>query len=252
MERPARIGDVQLNLVVTMDPRFVHIKIRKRRIPFKKVAKRLGNCHPKHFLISVPKGPFTMKIKHNFQYRLYSIDVNSYHSQLHSLPFYSSTSQVTSIEMHTFFESGHELLHNPSQHIDRYRSDLFSVNHIQRHYHVLGSCPFDETLRNSRHHKIRSVIAKCHKSNAYTTNEEVHGIADTGSLRRIDIITFKPGETKGYILDPTIKFDSHQNQPEEVNLEKRAIHEPTIPYYKTSYKLKDIEVIGLMVGARGP
>ncbi|KAJ4438967.1 hypothetical protein ANN_14921 [Periplaneta americana] len=65
------------------------------------------------------------------------------------------------------------------------------------------------------HHKIRSVIATCLKSNGYTTYEEVHGIADTGSHRRIDIITFKHGETKGYILDPTIRFETYQNQPEE-------------------------------------
>ncbi|KAJ4429710.1 hypothetical protein ANN_21914 [Periplaneta americana] len=45
--------------------------------------------------------------------------------------------------------------------------------------HVLSSCPFGETLRNSRHHKIRSVIATSLKSNGYTTYEEVHGIADT-------------------------------------------------------------------------
>ncbi|KAJ4440293.1 hypothetical protein ANN_08432 [Periplaneta americana] len=74
---------------------------------------------------------------------------------------------------------------------------------------------------SSRHHKIRSVITTCLKSNGYTTYEGVHGIADTGSHRRIDI-TFKPGEIKGYILDPTIRFETHQNQPEEVNLEKRT------------------------------
>ncbi|KAJ4450329.1 hypothetical protein ANN_01749 [Periplaneta americana] len=113
--------------------------------------------------------------------------------------------------------------------------------------HVLGSCRFGETLRNSRHHKIRSVIATCLKSNGYTTYEEVQGIADTGSHRRIDIITFKPGETKDYILDPTIRFETHQNQLEEVNLEKSTIYEPTIPYYKTSYKLRDIDVIGSMI-----
>ncbi|KAJ4443689.1 hypothetical protein ANN_05364 [Periplaneta americana] len=62
--------------------------------------------------------------------------------------------------------------------------------------HVLGSCPFGETLRNSRHHKIKSVIATCLQSNGYTIYEGVHRIADTGSHRRIDIITFKPGETK--------------------------------------------------------
>ncbi|KAJ4433037.1 hypothetical protein ANN_15294 [Periplaneta americana] len=67
--------------------------------------------------------------------------------------------------------------------------------------HILSSRPFGETLRNSRHHKIRSLIATCLKSNGYITYEEVHGIADTGSLRRIDIITFKPGETDYQIRD---------------------------------------------------
>ncbi|KAJ4449195.1 hypothetical protein ANN_00592 [Periplaneta americana] len=87
--------------------------------------------------------------------------------------------------------------------------------------HVLGSCPIGKTLRNNRHHKIRSLITTYLKSNGYTTYGEVHGIADTGSLQHIVIITFKPGETKGYILDPTIRFETHQNQPEEVNPEKR-------------------------------
>ena len=117
--------------------------------------------------------------------------------------------------------------------------------------HVLGSCPFGETLRNSRHHKIRSTIARALQKNGYTTYEEVHGIAENGSVRRIDIIAFKPGASEGYIIDPTIRFESHIGQAEEVDAEKKCIYEPTIPYYKTSYKLLDIEVIGLMVGARG-
>ena len=29
------------------------------------------------------------------------------------------------------------------------------------------------------------------------------------------------------------------------------IYEPTVSYYKTKYKLQEIEVLGLMVGARG-
>ncbi|PSN52432.1 hypothetical protein C0J52_16240 [Blattella germanica] len=33
-------------------------------------------------------------------------------------------SQVTSIKTHTFFESDHEMLHNPSQHIDRSSSSV--------------------------------------------------------------------------------------------------------------------------------
>ena len=34
-------------------------------------------------------------------------------------------------------------------------------------------------------------------------------------------------------------------------MEKRAIYEPIIPYYKEKYHLSKIEVVGLMVGARG-
>ncbi|KAJ4451552.1 hypothetical protein ANN_03018 [Periplaneta americana] len=97
--------------------------------------------------------------------------------------------------------------------------------------HVLGSCPFGETLRNSGHHKIMSVIATCLKSNGYTTYEEVHGIADTGSQRRIDIITFKPGEKKKrYILDPTIRFETHQNQPEETFGKRTKEETSEMPY----------------------
>ena len=53
------------------------------------------------------------------------------------------------------------------------------------------------------------------------------------------------------ILDPTVRFETHADQPIEVNLEKINIYLPTIPYYKKKYKLQDIDVIGLMIGARG-
>ncbi|KAJ4452038.1 hypothetical protein ANN_03553 [Periplaneta americana] len=51
-------------------------------------------------------------------------------------------------------------------------------------------CPHGETLRNARHHKIKSEIAQafCHKG--YTTYEEIHGLSETGSCRRVDILAF--------------------------------------------------------------
>ena len=37
----------------------------------------------------------------------------------------------------------------------------------------------------------------------------------------------------------------------EVHKEKKTTYETTLSYYKTKYKLQEIEVLGVMVGARG-
>ena len=78
---------------------------------------------------------------------------------------------------------------------------------------------------------------------------EVHCINPSRSTQRIDILIYK--NEKSYILDPTIRFETVGNQPEEVNLEKKAHYDSVIPYFKDKYKLADINVIGLFVGARG-
>ncbi|KAJ9583579.1 hypothetical protein L9F63_022075 [Diploptera punctata] len=78
--------------------------------------------------------------------------------------------------------------------------------------HVLGACPFGESLRNIRHHTIRNMMA-----------EEVHGLATNGSNRRIDIIAFRPSSKIGMILDPTIRFETHSGQPEEVDSKESHI-----------------------------
>ncbi|KAJ4436933.1 hypothetical protein ANN_17065 [Periplaneta americana] len=49
-----------------------------------------------------------------------------------------------------------------------------------------------------------------------------------------------------YILDLTIRFETHADQPHEVDSEKKRIYEPTIPFYKDEYSLSHIDVIGLM------
>lgn len=116
--------------------------------------------------------------------------------------------------------------------------------------HVLGSCPHGDTLRNSRHHKIRAAIAQALRNTGLTVFEEIHGISTTGSTRRIDIIAFKD-QTTGYIIDPTVRLEYCKSQPDDVNEEKNLIYRPTIPYYSSVYKLKNIEIIGLLVGARG-
>ncbi|KAJ4433331.1 hypothetical protein ANN_15590 [Periplaneta americana] len=45
-------------------------------------------------------------------------------------------------------------------------------NEIETLAHVLGSCPYGETLRNARHHKIRSAISQALRDKEYTTYEK--------------------------------------------------------------------------------
>ena len=97
--------------------------------------------------------------------------------------------------------------------------------HCHREYetlaHVLGACPYGEVLRNHRHHAILHMIANSMRDDGYTVYEEVSGLAADGSNRRIDIIAFRPSNKRGFILDPTVRFESHNGQPEEVDTEKK-------------------------------
>ena len=113
--------------------------------------------------------------------------------------------------------------------------------------HVLRSCPYGDTWRNSRHHKIRAAIAQALRNTGLTVFEEIHGISKTGSTRQIDI-AFKD-QTTGYIIDPTVRLEYCKSQP-DVNEEKNLIYRPTIPYYSSVYKLINIKIISLLVGAR--
>ncbi|KAJ4445862.1 hypothetical protein ANN_12547 [Periplaneta americana] len=69
--------------------------------------------------------------------------------------------------------------------------------------HILGACPHGELLRNSRHHKIRSLLASALRGKDYQVEEEVHGLSTNGSTRRIDIIAIPTRSTSGFIIDPT-------------------------------------------------
>ncbi|KAJ4446798.1 hypothetical protein ANN_13496, partial [Periplaneta americana] len=65
-------------------------------------------------------------------------------------------------------------------------------------------------------------------------------------------VTFVTQTTKkGYIIDPTIRIETGSSQPEDVNKEKINIYLPTVGYFKAKYQLEDIEMIGLLIGARG-
>ncbi|KAJ4443105.1 hypothetical protein ANN_04755 [Periplaneta americana] len=103
------------------------------------------------------------------------------------------------------------------------QDNLHCHNEVESLAHVLGSCPHGEALRNARHHQVRSIIATALKDADYNTFEEVHGLSVTGSTRRIDIIAFKESTRSGFIIDPTVRFETDEEQPAEVDNEKKYL-----------------------------
>ena len=77
-------------------------------------------------------------------------------------------------------------------------------------------------------------------------------MSETVSHRRVDIIAVQPDSSSAIIIDPTIRWEIKDDQPISVHKEKCSIYEPTIQYYRKKYHLASIiEVVGLMIGARG-
>jgi hypothetical protein len=113
--------------------------------------------------------------------------------------------------------------------------------------HVLGKCGFTLGLRNQRHHEIRSHIANGFKTKGFDVFEEV--TSDRGT--RIDMIVIDKKRKTGLILDPTIRFESAENQAVVVDEEKRDYYKNTIPYFKEVYELRHIDIVGLYLGSRG-
>lgn len=95
------------------------------------------------------------------------------------------------------------------------------------------------------------MIAQALKEKGWEVHEEVCGLSDTDSIRRIDIIAIDRLKNVAFIIDPTIRFENSKLQPESVHSEKCKIYEPTIPFYKNKFNLKEIKIIGLFFGARG-
>ena len=63
------------------------------------------------------------------------------------------------------------------------------------------------------------MLAEALKKVGFTVYQEVQGLATEGSVRRI----IAKKNNSAYILDPTIRFETHAEQPQEVNNEKRNI-----------------------------
>ncbi|KAJ4426549.1 hypothetical protein ANN_27363 [Periplaneta americana] len=121
-------------------------------------------------------------------------------------------------------------------------------NEIETLAHVLGSCQHGELLRNSRHHNIRKLIAQALRNKSFKVHEEVHCVAsEGGGIRRADIVALDKTNSKGFILDPTVRFEMSQTQPSEVNKEKQQIYEPTIPYFREKYQMEGTRKLSIVV-----
>ncbi|KAJ4427380.1 hypothetical protein ANN_25001 [Periplaneta americana] len=73
-------------------------------------------------------------------------------------------------------------------------------------------------LRNSRHHLVRSKIAAALRNKGWIVEEEISGLAENGSTRRVDILAYNAD----IIVDPTIRFEVECHQSAEVHLEKKS------------------------------
>lgn len=124
-------------------------------------------------------------------------------------------------------------------------------NEFESLAHVLCYCGYGETARIKRHNDVRQMIAQALKNKGWEVHEEVCGLSESDSIRRIDIIAIDRTKHFAYIVDPTVRFENSKTQPESVHLEKCKIYEPTIPYYKIKFNVKEIKIIGLFFGARG-
>ncbi|KAJ4438286.1 hypothetical protein ANN_14225 [Periplaneta americana] len=96
--------------------------------------------------------------------------------------------------------------------------------------HVLGFCRKTELLRNNRHHKARTDIADVLKRRGWEVYEEIHCVSSLDSNRRADIVAIHGTQSKGLVLDPTIRFERDALKAQQVDEEKKSIYESCIPY----------------------
>ena len=75
----------------------------------------------------------------------------------------------------------------------------------------------------------------------------------TWSSRSGGIIRIQWHDNKGFILDPTVRFEQDTTQALKVDQEKKLIYEPCIPYLSTKYQIPSNRwtVIVLLFGSRG-
>ncbi|KAJ4429872.1 hypothetical protein ANN_22076 [Periplaneta americana] len=80
----------------------------------------------------------------------------------------------------------------------------------------------------------RTGIADVLKRRGWEVYEEIHCVSSLDSNRRADIVAIHRTQSKGLVLDPTIRFERDALQAQHVDEEKKSIYESCIPYLMTS------------------
>ncbi|KAJ4443458.1 hypothetical protein ANN_05127 [Periplaneta americana] len=124
-----------------------------------------------------------------------------------------------------------------------------SVSRLERWTTILWT-----RVRSLVYSRFMTLLDKLVVQNAsYDVYEEVGCVSSDGSTRRADTIIIDRQKDKGVILDPTIRFEMHEQQPQEVCREKQVIYEPCCQHLGAQYHITHWTVFGLMFGARvGP
>ena len=109
--------------------------------------------------------------------------------------------------------------------------------------HVAGSCPHGSFYEKK---DITLFDLQLLKSCRKESREEIHCIRNSRSTAGVVLLAWNATSNKGYILNPTVWFETSVGNPNEVD-EKKTIYKPTISYFKETSHLKEIKVYGLSI-----
>ncbi|KAJ4431645.1 hypothetical protein ANN_20244 [Periplaneta americana] len=125
-----------------------------------------------------------------------------------------------------------------------------TVRSSLRVYHALDEFP---SARNPRdralitYHRLGQQgsehIQMATRSFLYTAVDFIHLLkASSGGI--MSLYKFSLQATKGVIVDPTIRFEMHEQQPQEVCREKQVIYEPCCQHLGAHYHITHWTVLG--------
>ncbi|OQV25429.1 hypothetical protein BV898_01105 [Hypsibius exemplaris] len=85
---------------------------------------------------------------------------------------------------------------------------------------LLGKCPKAELLRNSHQGRVEKFLGEVFRKTGLVVDYRVHCCVDIGSTRRADSIAIDCPAGKGFIIDPTVRFEARLTQPTDVASER--------------------------------
>ena len=109
-------------------------------------------------------------------------------------------------------------------------------------------------MRQARHDKVKHQLTDLLRQKGFHCEEEKQCTDQAGSIRRVDIVAFEPNSNKAYIIDPACvnKQRCGYRSPRGQRAAVSRLFRLTQPDLRSEiWPLRDFEVIGLWMGARG-